>query len=192
MSPSIALAGDPQVVSLKVTAKVAKTPKALDPRDDVSGEEFNEGLEFFARWGYRALQRAMLKQTVDDVINVRQNRHAPPDVHVSASWAKTARGHAAIEFLMPGVSADVIVSKLYEDPEKFLAMMSGADMGAEAEVTPTNDAVVRLDSFVAAEVFGEKPQVDEDDQPLSLGQSHFDEFPPEDSSSDNAPGPSWG
>lgn len=196
MSSLFALSGQEQAGFTATTGKSVKAAKASDPRDDVSGEQFNEGLEFFARWGFRALQHALLKQTVDDVIAVRANRHAPPEVHISARWATTQRGHAAIEFLMPGVSVDIVVAKLYDNPEEFLKIIECGDGEEGASVLAANSATVRLDSFVAAQAFGEKPVIEENDSPLSIGESHFDEFPSGDDSTEDAdndrPGTTWG
>lgn len=196
MSSSLALASQgPKAAN----AESGKNSKAPDPRDDVSGEQFNTGIDFFARWGFRQLQRAMLKQTVDDVIAVRKNRHAPPEIHVSANWARTERGQAAIEFLMPGVDVETIVAALYDNPDEFRMAMDKHERDVEqmddALVITPKEATLQLESAVAAQAFGEKPEIDENDCPLDPGASHFDEHSASDSldDSDNIqPGSSWG
>lgn len=197
MSSSFALVGNDSTV---IDACSGKNARAADPRDDVSGEKFKKDLEYFGRWGFRQLQRAMLKQTVDDVIAVRANRHAPPEVHVSANWANTERGQAAIEFLMPGVDVGVIVAALYDKPNEFRMAMGKHEHDVEqqedAAVIVPKEATVQLEPAVAAQAFGEKPEIEEDDRPMDLGASYFDDHPANDGldgdSENNRPGSSWG
>lgn len=176
-----------------------KGDKRPDPRDDLSGAEFNQSLEFFARWGFRNLLRESLIQTAKDVISVRQNRHVAPAIHISARWAQTKKGEAAIEFLMPDFPTEVLVARLYSNPEQFLNFLTGIEKNTPEEVHVATNNFVHLGDDQVAHAFGETPEINENERPLSLGASHFDEFPLHESVSnhdepghdDPAPGSSW-
>lgn len=166
---------------------VSKNHKAIDPRDDVSGTEFKEDMLFFVMHGGRNLMRALFWQTIRDLVQSRSHPDAPDLVHTSALWPKTEAGRSTIAFLMPGISVDVIIAKIYENPQRFIDEMSNVDKAGPTEQVLKSESSVVLDHDVAASAYGEKPECSEDDQPLAIGEPLFDTY------SHDAPGQtSWG
>lgn len=88
-------------------------------------------LSFFVDEGLGKLLRAMLKQSLIDIIEDRKNGHAPAEISLSARWLTSETGRSSIEFLMPGVAPDRVVARIYQQPEKILHALMKAETEQE-------------------------------------------------------------
>lgn len=129
-------------------------------------DEFDElevdDLSHFVNVGFRNLMRAMFKQSLNDIVTDRKDAHASAEIGVSARWLKSPVGRDCISFLMPGISADKFIAKVYEDPERILAAMKGT----EGDQVPVATAVstFTLDAVNQVETAEEQARAAQDDE----------------------------
>ena len=116
-----------------------------------------DDLSFFIQDGFRKLMRAMLKQSIKDILVDRKDARAPAEVSASARWLGTAGGHDCIQFLMPGVTSGKVIAKIYEDPQLALDSMNVVDLEDTKNVSSVDpvskvapDVLQRLDYVEAA------------------------------------------
>lgn len=102
----------------------ASDQDAFVPTDD---------LTYFVDEGIRSLLRAMLKQSVKDIVHDRRDSRAPADVSASARWPQTKAGRECIEFLMPGVTTERLLAKIYDSPEAVLLAMENTEGKGDPE-----------------------------------------------------------
>lgn len=86
-----------------------------------------DDLSFFVDEGLPNLLRAMLKQSIKDILLDRKDARGPADISASARWPDSKVGRDCIEFLMPGVTSERVVAKIYEDPQKVLDAMESVE-----------------------------------------------------------------
>ena len=77
-------------------------------------------LSFFIDTGLGQLLKAMLRQSLIDIIEDRKNGRASAETSMSSRWPETDAGRSSIEFLMPSVSPDRVIASIYQDPDKVL------------------------------------------------------------------------
>lgn len=97
----------------KMTAQTVDDPLSDDPN-----------LDYFRERGIRDLLAAMLKQSIQDLVVVRERpMSADPDQHISARWLSTPDAIGCISFLMPDVCPEVAVARIQDDPRAVLAAL---------------------------------------------------------------------
>lgn len=97
--------------------------------DDVS--EVNlilTDLAYFVDEGLGKLLRAMLRQSLKDILHDRKDPRAPAEVSASARWPQSDDGIRCIEFLMPSMSPSRVVARIYSDTEQMLDAFERAEV----------------------------------------------------------------
>ena len=98
------------------------TAQTVDEVDDPLSDDPN--LDYFRERGIRDLLAAMLKQSIQDLVVVRERpMSADPDQHISARWLSTPDAIGCISFLMPDVCPEVAVARIQDDPRAVLAAL---------------------------------------------------------------------
>lgn len=137
---------------------VAPEPTSAEgrvPTDDDVDFMIDGDLSYFKAQGLARLLGDMLKQSLKDIIEHRDNKHAPAEVSMSANWPKSECGMMAIEFLMPSASPDRVIARIYQEPEKvldgFLKVAKQADQAdveekdGEPKAQPAPGRTLRLE-----------------------------------------------
>lgn len=161
-----------------------------------------DDLSFFIQDGFRKLMRAMLKQSIKDILVDRKDARAPAEVSASARWLDTAGGHDCIQFLMPGVTSGKVIAKIYEDPQLALDSMNAVDLDDTKNaphVEPVSkvapDVLQRLDDAETASLLGKSDDASE------TGEVGIDTYTSDASDASDDPGhsdflehesPQWG
>lgn len=92
-------------------------------------------LSYFEEKGFDKLLRAMLKQSLKDIATDQESPDAPAEISASARWPRSPAGLATISFLMPSVSSDLIVAKMYANPKAMLDAFEKADLVGSSNET---------------------------------------------------------
>lgn len=140
-------------------------------------------LSFFIDTGLGRLLRAMLKQSLIDIIADRKDDRAPAEVSMSSRWPMTDAGRASINFLMPSVHADQVIARIYRAPDEILQSLMRAETGqdepekneAENQALPTQTLAVNGEDTLKP-VFDGSPGAlssdDAEDHPVQTAVAH--------------------
>ncbi len=118
-------------------------PETVMLADQIPEPHNSDDLSFFIDTGLGQLLRAMLKQSLNDIIEDRKNSHASAEVSLSSRWPTTPAGLSSIEFLMPGVSPHLVIAHIYKSPQVVLnALLIGEKTSAvESAQEPASSSV---------------------------------------------------
>ena len=95
-------------------------------------------LVYFVDEGLGKLLRAMLRQSLKDILQDRSDPRAPVEVSSSARWPKSPDGVRSIEFLMPSISSERVVARMYSNTEQMLQAFEQAEFERANQVHSPN------------------------------------------------------
>ena len=101
---------------------------ALDPEVPADDPE----MFYFRERGVRNLLMSMVMQSLKDCVSLAQGRQTTYDIReqqFSADWMKTDAGKRCLSFIMPDVSPDAAVARIYADPEAVLNALERSESG---------------------------------------------------------------
>lgn len=110
--------------------------KSIDPEVVID----DPGMLYFRESGLKDLLFSMIKQSLQDLVDLGRGRKSAYDYReqqISADWLKSADGKNCLSFIMPDVSVDVAVARIYADPQAVLdelARINAHGAGNEADL----------------------------------------------------------
>jgi hypothetical protein len=77
-------------------------------------------LLFFRLCGLKKLGFTLVASSLRDMLAEQAGQDLEAPARMSAAWLDTGAGRAWLEFLIPGASADALMARIHEDPERIL------------------------------------------------------------------------
>ncbi|MBY0464035.1 MAG: hypothetical protein K2W33_03740 [Burkholderiales bacterium] len=88
---------------------------------------------YFRDRGLRDLLVLMVKQSLQDLVAATHGKETTYDSReqqYSAEWLRTDGGKQCLQFIMPDVSAETAVARIYENPQAILRALKRVDLGS--------------------------------------------------------------
>ena len=111
--------------------------------DTVDAHEIDDPeMIYFRDRGLKDLLVSMVRQSVQDLVDLtvgKKTTYDPREQQYSADWLKTDAGKQCLHFIMPDVSAEIAVARIYENPQAILLALKQVELDSDEGASSSVD-----------------------------------------------------